>query len=430
MLFIKNGNILDPYTNMDSIANILINDEGIITQIGKTLQAPENCDIFDATDKVIAPGFVDVHVHFRDPGQTAKEDIFTGAQAAIAGGYTSVVCMANTSPVCDNLETLNYIKDRIAQIENINILQACAISNGLQGKELTDFDTLLKAGAAGFTDDGINLTKASKCAEAMELAVKNDTILSFHEEDGSLVPSPGVNFGSKAAEMFGVQGAKAIAEDSMVGRDIALSLATGARVIFQHISSQNSVKLIREGKKLGANIYAEVTPHHISLTEDDVLTHGTYARMNPPLRTESDRQALIAGLADGTIDMIATDHAPHTTEEKAREFRSAPSGITGLETAFSVCNTALVQTGKLSKMQLIKAMSVRPAQIYRMESKAISVGNKAELVVLDFNSKIKYENYKSKSSNTPFTNVELVGKVCTTVFGNSVSAKFSIFPQL
>lgn len=420
MLIIKKAHILDPYTNTDNIQDILIDDNGKISDIADNITALENCDVLNADGKTIAPGFVDTHVHFRDPGQTAKEDIHTGMNAAAAGGYTTVVCMANTLPVCDNLETLKYIQDKAKEIDGINVLQACAVSHGLKGQEITDFGELLNAGAVGFTDDGIPLKDASIVCKAMEMAVKHDTLLSFHEEAPEFVCSPGVNYGSDAAQKFGVSGAMPISEEIMIARDIALALHTGARVVFQHVSSGRSVEFIRNGKKMGANIYAEVTPHHIALTEDDVLTHGTLARMNPPLRKQADRDALINGLLDGTIDMIATDHAPHTSEEKNRDFAHAPSGITGLETAFSVCNTALVQTGKMSKMKLIECMSKNPAEIYGLKDKAVKVGNKAELVLLDWDTEKIYTEYQSKSSNTPFTGQKLTGAVNAVIMGNKI----------
>jgi dihydroorotase len=300
-------------------------------------------------------------------------------------------------------------------------LQACAVTKGLSGKELTDFSALLAQGAAGFTDDGVNLADMRLVLAAMEQAVKNDTLLSFHEEERSLVLSPGVNAGSRAARELGLPGALPASEEAMVARDIALALRTGARVVFQHISSALSIDLIRAGKQMGAQIYCEVTPHHLSLTEDAVLTHGTLARMNPPLRTETDRAALISALQDGTADMIATDHAPHTAAEKARPFAEAPSGIIGLETAFSVCNTALVQTGKLTPMQLIDKMSVTPAKVYRLPDKSIAVGHRAELVVLDWTREMVYTAYFSKASNSPFTGTPLRGKVVCTVMGDWVN---------
>ena len=422
MLLIRNGRVLDPYTNINAQMDILIGDDGVIRELGPRLDAPAGCAVYDAAGLTVSPGFVDGHVHFRDPGQTEKEDVLTGAAAAAAGGYATVICMANTLPTCDTPEIIRYVTDKAKDCP-VEVLQAGAVTKGLKGQEMTDFAALKAAGAPCLTDDGINLTSAGLCRAAMEQAAERDILLSFHEEEPSLVPSPGVNFGSAAAQQFGVPGARASAETAMIARDIALALDTGARVLFQHVSSAQSAALIRTGKKLGARIYAEVTPHHISLTEDDVLAHGTYARMNPPLRREADREALIDALADGTIDMIATDHAPHTAEEKAREFAKAPSGITGLETAFSVCNTYLVQTGRLTPMQLVDRMSKAPAEIYGLTGRAVAAGNYARLVLLDWDSRMVYKTYRSKAVNTPYTGMQLTGAPRAIVTGARVTVR-------
>ena len=422
MLLIRNGRVLDPYTNINAQMDILIGDDGVIRELGPRLDAPAGCAVYDAAGLTVSPGFVDGHVHFRDPGQTEKEDVLTGAAAAAAGGYATVICMANTLPTCDTPEIIRYVTDKAKDCP-VEVLQAGAVTKGLKGQELTDFAALQAAGAPCLTDDGINLTNAGLCRAAMEQAAERGILLSFHEEEPSLVPSPGVNFGSAAAQQFGVPGARASAETAMIARDIALALDTGARVLFQHVSSAQSAALIRAGKALGAKIYAEVTPHHISLTEDDVPAHGTYARMNPPLRKEADRQALIDALADGTIDMIATDHAPHTAEEKAREFAKAPSGITGLETAFSVCNTWLVQTGRLTPMQLIEKMSKTPAEVYGLTGRAVAAGNFARLVLLDWDSEMVYKEYKSKAINTPYTNMPLTGAPRAIVTGTRLTMR-------
>ncbi len=419
MLLLKNPHVLDPYTKTDEPKDVLISDDGVILTLEKHIEQTENCEIFDASGLTVSPGFVDGHVHFRDPGQTDKEDITTGAAAAAAGGYSTVICMANTVPACDNAETIRYVAEK-AKDAPVEVLQAGAVTKSLQGKELTDFASILNAGAPCLTDDGINLSSAALCRKAMEQAAKLNTILCFHEEDPSLVLSPGVNYGSEAAKKFRVPGAMAASEAAMVARDIALALDTGAKVVFQHISSELSVKLIRAGKALGANIYAEATPHHLSLTEDDVLVYGTLARMNPPLRKESDRLALINGLRDGTIDMIATDHAPHTSREKNREFSKAPSGIIGLETAFSVCNTALVRKGCLNRMELIEKMSRRPAEIYGLKNRSIKKGNFARLVLLDWDSETEYSQYRSRASNSPFTGTPLYGKPAAVINGSSL----------
>ena len=422
MLLIQNGRVLDPYTNTDEKQDVLIGDDGVIARVAARIDAPAGCEVYDAAGLTVSPGFVDGHVHFRDPGQTRKEDVLTGAAAAAAGGYATVICMANTLPTCDTPEIIRYVTGKAKDCP-VEVLQAGAVTKGLKGQEMTDFAALRAAGAPCLTDDGINLTSAGLCRAAMEQAAAQDILLSFHEEEPSLVPSPGVNYGSAAAKQFGVPGAMASAETAMIARDIALALDTGARVLFQHVSSAQSAALIRAGKALGAKIYAEVTPHHLSLTEEDVLTHGTYARMNPPLRKEADRQALIDALADGTIDMIATDHAPHTAEEKAREFAKAPSGITGLETAFSVCNTCLVKTGRLTPMQLIGKMSKAPAEVYGLSGRAVAEGNFARLVLLDWDSEMIYKEYKSKAINTPYTNMPLTGAPRAIVTGARVTAR-------
>lgn len=422
MLLIQNGRVLDPYTNTDEKMDVLIGDDGVIARVASHIDAPADCEVYDAAGLTVSPGFVDGHVHFRDPGQTQKEDVLTGAAAAAAGGYATVICMANTLPTCDTPEIIRYVTDKAKDCP-VEVLQAGAVTKGLKGQEMTDFAALKAAGAPCLTDDGINLTSAGLCRAAMEQAAALDILLSFHEEEPSLVPSPGVNYGSAAAQQFGVPGAMASAETAMIARDIALALDTGARVLFQHVSSAQSAALIRAGKALGAKIYAEVTPHHLSLTEDDVPAHGTYARMNPPLRKEADRQALIDALADGTIDMIATDHAPHTAEEKAREFAKAPSGITGLETAFSVCNTYLVKTGRLTPMQLIEKMSKAPAEVYGLAGRAVAAGHFARLVLLDWDNEMIYKTYKSKAINTPYTGMPLTGAPRAIVTGARVTAR-------
>lgn len=420
MLLLKNPHVMDPYTGFDGRLDLLIGDDGAIREAAPELRA-DGAQTVDLSGVCVVPGFVDTHVHFRDPGQTEKEDLFSGARAAAAGGFTTVVCMANTLPTCDSVDTLADIRARAAQIENLHILQACAITTGLRGEALTDFGALLAAGAAGFTDDGVNLSNPALARRAMEEAARRGALLSFHEEDPALLGSPGVNAGSEAAKRLGVPGASPESESAMVKRDIALALETGARVVFQHISTARSVQLIREGKAAGASIFCEATPHHIRLTEDAVLRHGTLARMNPPLRTEADRAAIADGLSDGTIDMIATDHAPHTAAEKAREWSKAPSGIIGLETAFSVCNTALVQAGKLSRMQLLEKMSRNPAQIYGLTGRSVAPGNRAELALLDWDCAKTYTAYRSKARNSPFTGLPLRGAVVGTVFGTRLT---------
>lgn len=420
MILIKNGRIVDPVRQFDDIADILIEGKNIV-KVGKNLEFDENDSnlrVIDASGLVAAPGLVDAHVHFRDPGFTYKEDIETGAKAAAKGGFTMVVCMANTKPTVDNLETLKYIQDKAAKT-GIHILQASTITKGLQGKELVDMDAMAKAGACGFTDDGIPILNEKILVEAMEKARELDLPVSLHEEDPAFIIRPGVNQGT-VSEKLGYGGASRTAEDVMVARDVILALHTGASVCIQHISSGNSVELVRTAKKLGADVHAEATPHHFTLTEDAVLEYGALARMNPPLRTEKDRQEIIDGIKDGTIDMIVTDHAPHSMEEKAKPLADAPSGITGLETSLSLGIKSLVQPGHISLMKLMELMSKNPAEFYRMEPASITEGAVADLVIFGENELWTVDKFASKASNSPFKGWELPGKVHFTICDGNI----------
>lgn len=420
MILIKNGRIVDPVRQFDDIADILIDGKTIV-KVGKNLEFDENDSnlrVIDASGLVAAPGLVDAHVHFRDPGFTYKEDIETGAKAAAKGGFTMVVCMANTKPAVDNLETLKYIQDKAAKT-GIHILQVSTITKGLQGKELVDMDAMANAGACGFTDDGIPILNEKILVEAMEKARELDLPVSLHEEDPAFIISPGVNQGT-VSEKLGYGGASRTAEDVMVARDVILALHTGASVCIQHISSGNSVELVRTAKKLGADVHAEATPHHFTLTEDAVLEYGTLARMNPPLRTEKDRQEIIEGIKDGTIDMIVTDHAPHSMEEKAKPLADAPSGITGLETSLSLGIKSLVQPGYISLMKLMELMSKNPAEFYRMEPASITEGAVADLVIFGENELWTVDKFASKASNSPFKGWELPGKVHFTICDGNI----------
>ena len=411
MILIQNGRVLDPVTNTDQVMDVLLDESGIV-KTGEHLEA-EGADVIDASGLVVAPGLMDAHVHFRDPGLTYKEDIFTGAAAAARGGFTTVVCMANTKPTVDNVETLNLVQKK-GEKALIHVLQAAAISKGLKGEELTDMEALAEAGAAGFTDDGIPLMDEKLIVSAMEKAKELGLPLAFHEEDPALMSEPGVHKGA-VAEKIGYGGAARAAEDVMVARDCMLALHTGASVCIQHISSGNSVELVRLAKKLGADVHAEATPHHFSLTEEAAIQYGTLAKMNPPLREEADRMAVIEGLADGTIDLIATDHAPHSAEEKAKPLTEAPSGIIGLETAFSLAITNLVRPGYLDLPTLFERMSLAPAKLYHLPAGQIKEDMPADLIVFDDAAEVVYEKFASKSSNSPFTGQKLYGRIEMTI---------------
>ncbi|MFA7550164.1 MAG: dihydroorotase, partial [Sedimentibacter sp.] len=407
-MLIKNGRIIDPESKRDEIADILV-EEGIITKIHKNIDIKD--EVFNAKGKIIAPGLIDVHVHFREPGFEYKEDILSGSKAAARGGFTTVVCMANTAPVIDNIETLKYIND-IKRHSQINVLQVATVTKGLKGTEIVNMEELKKYGAAGFSDDGLPIMDTNIVLNAMLEAKRLNLPISFHEEDPGLIYNPGVNDG-KISEKLGVKGASHLAEDVMVARDCIIALKTGAKVNFQHISSGLSVDIIRWAKSMGANITAEASPHHFSMTEEDIFNFNTNAKINPPLRTENDRMKLIDGLKDGTIDIIATDHAPHGKEEKSREFSKAPSGIIGLETALSVGITYLVKNNHLTIMQLLEKMTVNPARLYNLQS-GIKEGKKCDLVVFDIDEKWIVDEFYSKSSNSPFIGKELCGKVMLT----------------
>ena len=419
-MIIKNGLLIDPVKEVQYVADLRIS-EGKISELGENLPAAADEEIFDAFGKCVAPGLIDGHVHFRDPGLTYKEDIHTGALSAAAGGFTTVICMANTKPVVDNAETLKYVLDK-AKDEKINVLQAGAVSVGFQGKEMTDFEELLKNGATGLTDDGIPLKDENFVRAAMERAKALDVVLSFHEEDPALITNNGVNRG-KASEFYGIGGSPEQAEISLVQRDCELAKETGAKINVQHISSGKAVELVRQAKAAGAFVYSEATPHHFTLTEEACIKHGTLAKMNPPLRTEEDRLAIIEGLQDGTIDMIATDHAPHSAEEKAKSITEAPSGIIGLETSLALGITSLVKPGHLSLVELIKKMSLNPARIYGLDKGTLEIGRDADLVIFDTDKCWTPEKYYSKAVNTPFTGMELNGEVCATICGGDIVFK-------
>ena len=411
-MIIKNGFITDPATQRTGLYDIRIED-GLIKEIAPDLAPEPSEETLDACGLTVAPGLIDTHVHFRDPGFTHKETLHTGALAAAKGGFTSVICMANTSPTVDSVPVLDDILTR-AKAEKIRIYQAGAVSRSLKGEELTDMDALKKAGACGFTDDGIPLRNASFLYNAMEKAKELDVPISLHEEDPSFIKNNGINHGPVSEEL-GIYGSPSIAEESLVARDCMLALRSGAHVVIQHISSGRSVELVRMFKAMGANLHAEATPHHFTLTDEAVLKYGTLAKMNPPLRTEADRQEIIRGLSDGTIDIIATDHAPHSREEKKRSITAAPSGIIGLETSLALGITSLVRPGHLSLMQLLEKMTITPARLYHLPAGQITEGAPADLVLFDPEEKWTPTEYASLSSNSPFTGWELYGKIKATV---------------
>lgn len=411
-LLIKNGRLIDPKSKRDEVVDVLIEADKI-SKIGSNLTV-ENAEIIDATGLVVAPGLIDVHVHFREPGQTHKETIHSGAKAAAAGGFTTVVMMANTKPILSTPKVLTETLE-IADKEGIKIEAVGSITQDFDGENLTDFDALREAGAIGFSDDGIPLTDAGVLRKALQKAKLTDSLLSIHEEDPNLIGTLGVNDG-EVAHQCGFTGAPTVSEYSMMARDAMIAYETGARLHIQHLSAGESVEVVRFAKNLGAKITAEVTPQHFSITEQMIFEQGTNAKLNPPLRRTADIDKIIEGLKDGTIDVIATDHAPHTHEEKNVSLDKAPSGMIGLETSLQLGLTNLVAKGHLTLSELLTKMTVNPAKLYEFDAGYLAENGPADLVIFDATTDITVsETFISKACNSPFINKQLKGKVAYTI---------------
>lgn len=412
MIVIENGYVINPKSGFEGKTDIVIKEDRI-TAIGCD-EIPTEAEIIDATGLIVAPGLVDVHTHFRDPGFEYKEDIYTGAKAAAAGGYTTVIMMCNTKPTIDNVDTLSYVLNK-GRETGIRVESCGAVSFGLKGEKLTDMDSLAAAGAIGFTDDGIPLMDEAILREAMMKTAALNMPISLHEEDASLITNNGVNRG-KVSEHFGIGGSPREAEISLIERDLQIALETNAIVNVQHISTKEGVELVRKAKAVPGNrVYAEATPHHIALTEEAVIAKGTLAKVNPPIRTEEDRLAIIEGLRDGTIDMIATDHAPHAKEEKDKPLTEAPSGMLGLEAALPLCIEKLVKEAGMSMMEVLDKLTAKPAAMYNIDRGDLRVGGPADIVIFNPDEKWTVTGFQSKSQNSPFIGEELTGKVKYTI---------------
>ena len=418
MLLIKNGRVMDPKSGLDQVCDVLVEGKKIV-KIGQNLEAAD-AQVLDASGLVVAPGLVDIHVHFREPGQTHKEDIHTGALAAAAGGFTTVVMMANTNPTISTVETLQEVLESASR-ENIHIKSVATITENFDGQHLTDFKALLAAGAVGFSDDGIPLTNAGIVRQALIEARKNDTFISLHEEDPNLNGILGFNE-HIAKEHFNFCGATGVAEYSMIARDVMIAYDAKAHVHIQHLSKAESVKVVEFAQKLGAQVTAEAAPQHFSKTEALLLTKGSNAKMNPPLRLESDRLAVIEGLKSGVISVIATDHAPHHADEKnVADITQAPSGMTGLETSLSLGLTYLVEAGHLSLMELLEKMTLNPAQLYGFDAGFIAQDGPADLTIFDPEAdRLVTEHFASKAANSPFVGEKLKGQVKFTICDGEV----------
>lgn len=422
MLIIQNGYIIDPKSGLNAAADVAIKNAKIFG-ISKTGFNTYGCDVIDATGCIVAPGLVDMHVHFRDPGLTYKEDIHTGAAAAAAGGVTTAVCMPNTIPVIDSPETVRYVLDT-AKDAAVHVIPFGAVTVGQKGITLTDQQALKSAGVAALSDDGIPIGSANVMRRALIEAKRNGLLISSHCEDAEMVQNYACNEG-EISEKLGLPGRPAVAEELMIARDVMLAADTGARVHIAHVSTARSVEIIRQAKRAGVYVTAETCPQYFTITEDELLRCGTMARVNPPLRTAADVDAIVRGLLDGTIDAIVTDHAPHSAEEKARSLETAPSGMVGLETSLGLSLTMLYHTGLFNIADVIRCMSVRPAEILGLNKGKIGVGDCADIVIFDPNEKwtVQPERFKSKGKNTPFTGMELQGRVKYTIVNGKIVYK-------
>ena len=408
---IINGHIIDPANNIDVIGSLSITD-GKVTEVGSKEAFPDlqHTDVYDAAGLIVAPGLIDMHVHLREPGFEHKETIATGTAAAAAGGFTSVACMANTSPVIDTPEKIEQIYDIASKTAKTNVFPFGSITKNLAGEELTDMRGMRSAGAAGFSDDGVTVMNAALMRDALALSAELGFPIMVHCEEHNLNAGAVMNLGETSRKL-GLIGSPNAAEDIIVARDIMLAEMTGGHLHVLHVSTAGAVELIRQGKKRGVHVTAEACPHHWILTDAEVEKQGTNARMHPPLRTQTDIDAIIEGLCDGTIDAVATDHAPHAPSEKARGMLDAPNGIIGLETCLPLVLTYLVEPGHLTLTEAITKMTAIPANILGIDRGTLSVGAVGDVTVIDVDAinQVDVTTSRSKSRNTPFAGWELKG---------------------
>ena len=412
-LLIRGGRVIDPANGIDEQLDICI-ENGKIARLGKNMTVP-GAQILDAERLTVAPGLVDLHVHLREPGFEAKETVATGCAAAAKGGVTTLVAMPNTKPVTDCPEIVNLVRDKAAPT-GVNVLPAGAVTVGQRGQTLTDFAALKAAGVPALTDDGVPIQNLALLRQAMREAKKLGLPLLDHCEDKDMVQNYAVNEGKVSAQL-GLPGRPAIAEELQIMRDAMLAEETGAHVHICHISTGKGVDIVRRAKARRVRITCETCPQYFTLTEDEVLRQGTLARVNPPLRTQGDVEAIQAGLADGTIDAIATDHAPHTAEEKSKPLPDAPSGLVGLETSLALALTGLYHSGLLSLSRVAELMSASPAALLGLDRGTLGVGRDADLVLFDPNEEwtVDKNSFVSKGRNTPFHGRTVRGKVKYTV---------------
>jgi dihydroorotase len=420
-IFIEGGRVVDPATGTDGVRTVVVRD-GRIAEVGERVERPREARVVDARGKWVVPGLVDIHVHLREPGHEYKETVETGARAAVAGGFTAVCAMPNTNPVNDNASVTELILKRAAAAGLARVYPVGCISKGQKGEELAEYGELRNAGCVGITDDGHPVMSSALMRRALEYARAFGLPVTVHEEDLALAGKGVMNEGPTATRL-GLKGIPAAAEEVMILRDLALLELTGGRLHVAHLSTAGGVRAVREAKRRGLPVTAEVTPHHLALTDEAVATSGydTDFKMNPPLRSRADVQAVREGLADGTIDCIATDHAPHSSVEKDLEFDAASTGVVGLETAFGVC-AGLVREGVLSERRLVEAFSTSAARVYGLPGGTLAPGAAADVAVLDpgLEWRCDPEGFRSKSRNSPWKGARLVGRCTHTLVGGRV----------
>jgi len=426
-LVIKNGRVIDPALGFGRDAHVFIKDGAIVKvekdspAIARELTALGEDQFLDATGMLVVPGLIDIHVHLREPGREDEETVETGCRAAAAGGFTSVCCMPNTTPCMDNQETVKFVQDR-ATGADARVYVVGAITKGSKGTELAEIGDLVKIGAVAITDDGTYVQDAEMMRRALEYATMFDIPVMQHAEDQQLCGGAIMNESYESTRL-GLRGAPAVGEEIAVLRDIALARMTGGRLHIQHISTKRAVDAVRLAKKEGINVTCEVTPHHLVLTDKEIgKEFNTNLRVNPPLRTEEDRLAVIEGLVDGTIDCIASDHAPHSEEEKDSEFDLAPPGMIGLETTLGLVKTYLIDKGYLSWADAIRKMTANPARILGLPGGTLAVGTAADITIIDADKKwtVKAEKFHSRSKNSPFVGYRLSGQADKTILGGRV----------
>ncbi|MDP2877268.1 MAG: dihydroorotase [Holophaga sp.] len=414
-LLIKNARLLDPAQKLDESGSLLVVD-GKVAAIGSVAEAQaQGAEVLDANGSLLLPGLIDLHVHFREPGQTAKENIETGSRAAVAGGFTSVCAMANTKPINDSVAITEMMLTRAAKADLCRYFPIGALTRGMEGEELADYGTLKGAGCVAFSDDGKPVMNAAIMRRALKYTAWIDVPIVAHEEDTNLSGKGYMNEGAVSA-CLGCLGIPSAAEEVMVARDLVLAEYTGGHVHFAHLSTKSSIAMVREAKRKGLRVTCEVTPHHFALTDKELGRFDADFKMNPPLRTQADIEAILEGLADGTVDAIATDHAPHTWDDKECELPIAAFGIIGLETALPLTLELLVNRKVISLNRAVELLTIGPARAFNLDKKglgSLAVGNPADFVLVDPNGKISVDRafIQSKSYNTPFKGWELPGKI-------------------